>query len=62
VNGFAPLTCRLQEARFVAICALTALMAQVIALIALIELEFPSARPTIRPTPQSSNNPRFNAA
>jgi hypothetical protein len=31
-------TCRLQEARFVTICALTALMAQVNALMALTEL------------------------
>jgi hypothetical protein len=38
VSGIEPLTCRLQEARFMAICALTALMAQVIALMALVEL------------------------
>jgi hypothetical protein len=37
------MTCRLQEARFVAIFTLTALMAQVIALMALVELEFPGS-------------------
>jgi hypothetical protein len=40
VSGFEPLTCRLQEARFVAMYTLTALMAQVIALMALVELGF----------------------
>ena len=40
VSGFEPLTCRLQEVRFVAICALTALMPHVIALMALAELGF----------------------
>jgi len=40
VSGIEPLTCRLQEARFVAICALTALMTEVIALMALTELGF----------------------
>ena len=40
VSGIEPLTCRLQEARFVAICALTALIAQLIALMAPVELEF----------------------
>jgi hypothetical protein len=40
VSGFEPLACRLQEDRFVAICALTALMTQVIALMALTELGF----------------------
>ena len=43
VSGIEPLTCRLQEARFVTICTLTALMAQVIALMALVELEFPGS-------------------
>ena len=38
VSGFEPLACRLQEDRFVAICALTALMPHVIALMALTEL------------------------
>ena len=40
VSGIEPLTCRLQEVRFVAICALTALMPRVIALMALTELGF----------------------
>jgi hypothetical protein len=43
VSGFEPLACRLQEARFVTICTLAALMAQVIALMALVELEFPGS-------------------
>jgi hypothetical protein len=43
VSGFEPLACRLQAARFVTICTLTALMAQVIALMALVELEFPGS-------------------
>jgi hypothetical protein len=38
VSGIEPLTCRLQEARFVVIYTLTAPMAQVIALMALNEL------------------------
>ena len=40
VSGIEPLTCRLQEVRFVAICALTALIPHVIALMALAELGF----------------------
>jgi hypothetical protein len=40
VNGFEPLACSLQEVRFVAICALTALMRRVIALMALAALGF----------------------
>jgi hypothetical protein len=40
VGGIEPLTCRLQEVRFVAIYALTALMPRVIALMALVELGF----------------------
>ena len=40
VSGFEPLACRLQEVRFVAICALTALIPHVIALMALAELGF----------------------
>jgi hypothetical protein len=58
VSGFEPLTCRLQEVRFVAICALTALMPHVIALMALAELGLPggashdsshAAEPAINP-------------
>ena len=41
MSGIEPLTCRLQEVRFVAICALTALMPRVIAPMALTELGFP---------------------
>jgi hypothetical protein len=40
VSGIEPLTCRLQEVRFVAICALTALMSRVVTLMALTELGF----------------------
>jgi transcriptional regulator with XRE-family HTH domain len=40
VSGIEPLTNRLQEVRFVAICALTALMRRVIALMALAALGF----------------------
>jgi hypothetical protein len=40
VSGIEPLTCRLQEVRFVTICALTALMPRIIALMALVELGF----------------------
>ena len=41
VSGIEPLTCRLQEVCFVAICTLTALMPHVIAPMALTELGFP---------------------
>jgi len=43
VSGFEPLTCRLQEVRPYATCTLAALMAQVIALMALVGLELPGA-------------------